>query len=118
MEHLLAEWPQDPTATQRRQLALNARMVQKNETELVAAKLAARLGLEHLWAVDDHTASWHSPAGETRNLRMVGHIRKALGREPSTRMLTLVGASRKGYYEAYLDQMHDVHVVSTDIVLR
>lgn len=234
VERLLAEWPQDPTAAQRRQLALtflaageapsavvqwlrlnetervaqdglteelvsalNTRMVQKNETELVAAKLAARLGLERLWAVDDHTASWHIPAGEaraygtnlrgvwnnpvanaskaahgvlyarvdqpdgimaiyrdantpesalgayqadfgpnhvepseqaygrrylsyweTRNLRMVGHIREVLGREPGTRMLTLVGASHKGYYEAYLDQMHDVHVVSTDTVLR
>lgn len=234
MERLLAEWPQDPTAAQRRQLALtflaageepsaivqwlrlneaervaqdglteelvtalNTRMVQKNETELVAAKLAARLGQERLWAVDDHTASWHIPAGETRayganlrgvwnnpvanaskeahqalyarvdqsdgimdiyrdantaesalgayqadfgpnhmepseqaygrrylsywetrNLRMVANIREVLGREPGTRMLTLVGASHKGYYEAYLDQMHDVHVVSTDTVLR
>ncbi len=234
VDRLLAEWPQDPTAAQRRQLALmflaageapsavvqwlrlnetervahdglteelvsalNERMVQKNETELVAAKLAARLGLERLWAVDDHTASWHIPAGEARaygtnlrgvwdnpvangrkaaldvlftrvdqpdgmmdiyrdantpeaalgayqadfgpnhvepseqaygrrylsywevrNLRMAGHIREVLGREPGTRMLTLVGASHKGYYEAYLDQMHDVKLISTDTVLQ
>lgn len=176
---------------------LNRRMTRRNETELVAAALAARLGLERLWAVDDHTASsdirpeeeegygkaimgsWDNPhskgrkadmavlnAGleqpdglleiyrayndpsqamvayradfganhvepspeafgrrylgywETRNLRMVANIRDVLGRFPGTRMLTIVGASHKGYYEAYLNQMHDVRLVSSDVVLR
>ena len=176
---------------------LNRRMARRNETELVAAALAARLGLERLWAVDDHTASsdirpdeqegyrkaivgsWDNPhsrarkaetavlnAGlerpdglleiyrayndpsqamlayrgdfgathvepspeafgrrylgywETRNLRMVANMRDVLGRYPGTRMLTIVGASHKGYYEAYLNQMHDVRLVSSDVVLR
>ena len=55
---------------------------------------------------------------ETRNLRMVANIRDVLGRYPGTRMLTVVGASHKGYYEAYLNQMHDVRLVSSDAVLR
>nr|WP_313415902.1 DUF5694 domain-containing protein [Brevundimonas diminuta] len=55
---------------------------------------------------------------ETRNLRMVANIRDVLGRYPGTRMLTIVGASHKGYYEAYLNQMHDVRLVSSDAVLR
>ncbi|MBK1968630.1 MULTISPECIES: DUF5694 domain-containing protein [Brevundimonas] len=176
---------------------LNRRMTRKNESDLLAAVLAARLGQERLWAVDDHTAdsasrpeeeaaqakaimaAWDNPYvqarkdmdqplfenlaqadgllniyrayntpetqmlayrsdfgathvepspeafgrrylgyWETRNLRMVANMRDVLGRYPGTRMLTIVGASHKGYYEAYLDQMHDVRLVSSDEVLR
>lgn len=177
--------------------SLNRRMVQHNETVLVAAALAARLGLERVWAVDDHSAdaamppeieeaygnavmaAWNNPvsqerheanmaleaglagpdglldiyraqndptsvmlayrsdfgaafvepspqgygrqylgAWETRNLRMVANIRDVLGRHPGTRMLAIVGASHKGYYEAYLSQMHDVRLISSDAVLK
>ncbi len=55
---------------------------------------------------------------ETRNLRMAANIRDALARSPGRRMLVLVGASHKGYLEAYLDMMHDVQVADTGPVLR
>ncbi|WP_313179240.1 DUF5694 domain-containing protein [Stenotrophomonas sp.] len=176
---------------------LDARVLRKDEVNLVAAQLAARLGLERLWSVDDHTAdtdtpkeqkkafakairgAWDNPAGkarraasapfddnvtqpggllalyrhensphtaqnvydsdfgaalvepspegfgrnyvgywETRNLRMVANIRDVLGRYPGTRMLAIVGSSHKWYYEAYLDQMHDVRLVDVEPVLR
>ncbi|WP_423164195.1 DUF5694 domain-containing protein [Stenotrophomonas maltophilia] len=176
---------------------LDTRMARRNEAGLVAGVLAARLGLERLWSVDDHTAdsptpesqqkayaaairgAWDnsfvkarraaderleanlaqpdgllamyraynapeaamvafnsdfgatlvepSPEGfgrnyvgywETRNLRMVANMRDILGQHPGTRMLTIVGASHKGYYEAYLNLMHDVQLVSSDEVLR
>ena len=176
---------------------LDTRMTRRNEAGLVAGVLAARLGLERLWSVDDHTAdsptpesqqkayaaairgAWDnafvkarraaderlganlvqpegllamyraynapetamvafnsdfgatlvepSPEGfgrnylgywETRNLRMVANMRDVLGQHPGTRMLTIVGASHKGYYEAYLNLMHDVQLVSSDEVLR
>jgi hypothetical protein len=161
----------------------------RNETELVAARVAAAAGLERLWSVDDQStfmgelpdedaygaaimAAWNNPATtaqaeeadaleagldqpdglltmyrtfnapsyaavkyrsdfgaalaepspegygrryvaywETRNLRMVANIREVLGRKPGTRMLTIVGASHKGYYESYLTQMRDVKLV-------
>lgn len=54
---------------------------------------------------------------ETRNLRMVANIRDVLGRAPGMRMLAIVGASHKGYYEAYLHLMHDVQLVDADDVL-
>lgn len=173
--------------------------VRRNETNLISAVLAARLGLERLWSVDDHSAdtpdssdpveqkafeaaimkAWDNPVSharraqdaklradldkpdgvlnlyraynsaeaqmqayggdfgatfvepspqgfgrqylgywETRNLRMVGNIREVLGQHPGMRMLAIVGASHKGYYEAYLNQMHDVRLVSADAVLR
>ena len=55
---------------------------------------------------------------EARNLRMVANIREALGRKPGTRMLAIVGASHKPYYEAYLDQMRDVALVDVRPLLR
>lgn len=234
MERLLADWPSEPSAAQRRRLAavflaagengsavvqwlrlpseerragdsltpelvryLDTRMAKPNEVGMVAGVLAARLGLERLWSVDDHTAdsptpafrkkayaaairaAWDnpfvetrmaadeqleanldkpegllemyraynsadaammaynsdfgatlvepSPEGfgrnyvgywETRNLRMVANMRDVLGQQPGARMLTIVGASHKGYYEAYLNLMHDVQLVSSDEVLR
>ena len=235
-ERLLAAWPAQPTAAERRSLAavflaagergsalvqwlrlapedrivgeglteplvamLNRIKDRPNETWLISAPLAARLGLERLWSVDDHSAdtpdpadpaekkaygdavmgAWDNPATaarraedeqlgarlgeadgllqlyraynapdvpqrtylsdfgaafmepspqgfgrqylgywETRNLRMVANMRDVLGQHPGTKMLTIVGASHKGYYEAYLDQMHDVRLVDPQAVLR
>lgn len=168
----------------------------RSETSLISAVLAARLGLERLWAVDDHSAdtpeptdpaeakaqgeaimaAWNNPATdarraaaakaeavpggllaryrainapadamltyrsdfgaalaepspqrfgrrylgywETRNLRMVANIRDVLAQAPGTRLLAIVGSSHKGYYEAYLNQMHDVRLVDAEAVLR
>lgn len=167
----------------------------RDESYLLAARLAARLGHERLYPMDDHTAdsmsedekawgeainkAWSNPTTEkrhkenearqarlntseeilaayraynapeemqlaftsdfgatleepspqrfgrqyvgyweTRNLRMAANIRDVLGLKPGMRMLVLVGASHKGYLEAYLHQMHDVRVVDTAPLLR
>jgi len=178
---------------------LETARTRRNETYLVAATLAARLGLERLWSVDDHSAdspgpvtpeeiqaneaaitkAWDNPATrarraeseqlnarlaqpdgllnlyraynapdapmlvyrsdfgaalaepspqgfgrqyvgywETRNLRMVANMRDIIGRYPGTRLLTIVGASHKGYYESYLNQMHDVRLADVGAVLQ
>lgn len=55
---------------------------------------------------------------ETRNLRMAANIRDILSAHPGERLLVIVGASHKGYLDAYLDEMHDVRIVDTDVVLR
>lgn len=55
---------------------------------------------------------------ETRNLRMAANIREALGYRAGGRTLVVVGGSHKFYLEAYLNQMHDVKIVSTDAVLK
>ncbi len=168
---------------------LKQRATRKNETDAVAARVAAASGLERLWSVDDQSTymgelpdedafgaaimeAWENPATkaqseeaealaaglnqpggllamyraynspsyaaikyrsdfgaalaepspegygrryvaywETRNLRMVANMREVLGRQTGTRMLAIVGASHKGYYEAYLAQMRDVTLV-------
>jgi Family of unknown function (DUF5694) len=165
---------------------LERQMASRNETSLIAARVAAMAGLERVWSVDDQSgyqgkiededaygaaisAVWAnaatdrrlaqaaelerqldrpggflamyraynaptyaeeayrsdwgaalrepSPRGygrhcvaywETRNLRMVANIREVLGRRPGVRLLAIVGASHKAYYEAYLRQMRDV----------
>ncbi|MGI4716909.1 MAG: DUF5694 domain-containing protein [Janthinobacterium lividum] len=60
-----------------------------------------------------YVANW-----ETRNLRMASNIREAVRNHPGNRTLVIVGFSHKWYLEAYLNQMHDVRIVSTDEVLR
>ena len=200
----LVQWLRLPLDERRAGDGLDDRLVahldklkmRRDETSLIAAPLAARLGLERLWSVDDHSAdsdepadqhayaaaitrAWDNPAAhareakdrqlrqglaqadgllalyraynapdaailafksdfgaaldepspqgfgrgyvgywETRNLRMVANIRDVLGRRPGTRLLSIVGVSHKGYYEAYLDLMHDVRLVDTASLLR
>jgi hypothetical protein len=175
---------------------LQAREQRGDETALISARLAARLGLERVTAMDDHSAdsdddadpkasgeaiakAWDNPATaqrkrtddafvaqlhtpqdllamyrslnapgqgklifasdfgaamnepspqrfgrnylgywETRNLRMASNIRDVLGMQPGIRMLVVVGASHKGYLEAYLNQMHDVRIVDTASLLK
>lgn len=55
---------------------------------------------------------------ETRNLRMVANIRAAFGNEPGARVLNIVGASHKPYYDAYLDMMHEVQLVDAEAILE
>lgn len=166
-----------------------------NENFLIAAALAARLGLERVYPTDDHTADpsisndpgygeafkriWDNPivkkrladeaelerglgsgegvlrlyryynqpsqaqivfdsdfgaalrdkspqlygrhyaaSWETRNLRMVASIRDAAATRPGDRVLSIVGASHKAYFEAYLSMMHDMRIVDARAVLR
>jgi len=60
-----------------------------------------------------YTMGW-----QARNLRMVSLIMTAAATEPGGRVLSIVGASHKPYFEAYLDQMHDVEVIKTDKLLK
>ncbi len=55
---------------------------------------------------------------EARNLRMAANIREAFGNAPGVRVLNIVGASHKGYYDAYLDHMSDVQIVDAEAVLK
>lgn len=54
---------------------------------------------------------------ETRNLRMVSNIREATILHPGARVLNVVGASHKPWYDQWLRQMADVEVVDAADVL-
>jgi hypothetical protein len=199
----LVQWLRLPTAERHAGDGLDVALVavlekqhaRRNEDTLIAAPLAAALGLERVVPMDDHTAdapssdpkasgeammkAWDNPATakrrktdeelaprlgdpegmmalyralndpsqgrlvfdsdfgaaleegspqqfgrgyvaywETRNLRMAANIREAIGLQPGSRTLVIVGASHKGYLEAYLNQMHDVRIVPALQVLR
>ena len=60
-----------------------------------------------------HYVAWW----ETRNLRMVANIRAAMGGRPGARVLNIVGASHKPYYDLYLSQMADAVIVDAAAVL-
>ena len=51
-------------------------------------------------------------------VRTVADIRAAMAAQPGARALVIVGASHKGYFEAYLNMMHDIRLVDAEAVLR
>jgi hypothetical protein len=202
----LVQWLRLPPVERRAGEGLDATLVarlevlrqRRNEEFLIAVPLAARLGLERLVLMDDHSAdrpyrnaeeekaagtaimkAWDNPATtrrkamdesltpgiatsggvlalyraynapeqariiydsdfgaalkepsperfgrgyvaywETRNLRMAANIRDVLGELPGQRLLVIVGASHKFYLQAYLDMMHDIRLVDTDMLLH
>ena len=60
-----------------------------------------------------YVAGW-----ETRNLRMVANVRAAFRERPGARVLALVGASHKPWFDSLLGQMQGVDIVDAETVLR
>jgi hypothetical protein len=60
-----------------------------------------------------YVAGW-----EARNLHMVANIRAAFAGQPGARVLVVVGAAHKAYFDAYLDLMHDVKLADVAAVLQ
>lgn len=196
------QWLQLPEAERRTGDGLDAALVtqlnaltqRKNEDNLIAARLAARLGLQRVYAVDNHTgdqvnvpdikafvraleAAWGSaspvakelkkqedalslqadllplyravnaPASlqvaaetnvstamrsaspehypqiwvggwEVRNLRMVANIRETFRERPGARVLSIVGASHKPWFDNWLGQLQGVDIVDVAEVLK
>lgn len=166
----------------------------RNEHYQLAARLAARLGLERVYPVDNHTgdnvqvadraafgeaisAAWQEGAGElaelfqredelahaddllplyrfineprylralaevnvhaalqakaaenypqmwvagweTRNLRMVANIRETFRERPGARVLIVVGASHKPWFDSWLGQLQGIDIVDAEQVLK
>lgn len=57
-------------------------------------------------------------AWEVRNLHMVANIRHAMAANPGGRVLVIVGAAHKQWFEAYLGMLPDVRLVDAQAVLR
>jgi len=196
------QWLQLPVAERHAGDSLNAALVEKldktsrsnGEEFQIAARLAARLGLPRVYAVDNHTgdnidvpdvkafvrsieAAWaaggaaikedekredalakgsdllplyraindsrnlrvradgnmgaamrgKSPEGypqiwaagwEIRNLRMVANIRETFRERPGARVLTIVGATHKPWFDAWLGQLQGVDIVDAVAALK
>ncbi|WP_313706825.1 DUF5694 domain-containing protein [Massilia sp.] len=196
------QWLQLPLAERRAGDSLDAALVRQltrigarnDESYQIAARLAARLGLQRVHPVDNHTgdlidvpdikafareieAAWaqadeafekrkqheqvlakasdllplyrsvNDPEGlrllaeanvvpalraksaqgypqiwvggwETRNLRMVANIRETFRERPGARVLTIVGASHKPWFDAWLGQLQGVDIVDAAALLK
>lgn len=196
------QWLQLPEAERREGNGLSAKLVErlgklmqrKNEDNLIAAPLAARLGHQRVYAVDNHTgdridvpdikafvksieAAWASGNAEmkglqqregelvqandllplyryintpdsmriyaesnvlpmmrdksvqaypqiwvggweVRNLRMVANIRETFRERPGARVLSIVGASHKPWFDEWLGQLQGVEIISAGEVLK
>lgn len=196
------QWLRLPEAERHAGDSLSAALVEQlerlgkrnNESIQIAARLASRLGLEQVHAVDNHTgdkidvpdikpflkaleAAWASGAAaldamnkreeplkaapdllplyrsvndpqslrvlaegnivpamrspspegyprmfvggwEVRNLRMVANIRETFRERPAARVLSIVGASHKPWFDAWLGQLQGVDIVDAAAVLK
>lgn len=92
------------------------RTLQEPETQraFVESDFLGALNLDSPERFGRQYVAWY----ETRNLRMVANIRAAFGNKPGARVLNIVGASHKAYYDGYLNQMSDVELVDMSQVLR
>ncbi len=72
---------------------------------------ALRVGEAQPWG-QMYVAGW-----ETRNLRMVANIRAAFAMRPGARVLVIVGASHKPWFDSLLGQMQGVDSVDVEKVL-
>jgi hypothetical protein len=55
---------------------------------------------------------------EIRNLRMVANILETFRERPAVRVLSVVGASHKPYFDQWLGQMQGVQIVDVEQALR
>ncbi|WP_156896247.1 DUF5694 domain-containing protein [Aestuariibacter salexigens] len=75
-------------------------------------------GLATAWPERDGLARQYVAWWQVRGLRMVANTLEAAANHPGARVLVITGASHKAYFESYLNQMHDVELVSVDAVLN
>lgn len=68
----------------------------------------AKDGYPQMWV-----AGW-----EVRNLRMVANIRETFRERPGARVLSIVGASHKSWFDHWLGQMQGVDIVDTTAMLK
>jgi hypothetical protein len=80
------------------------------------ADLQWRILLQH--ASPDDIARRRLAEWETRNLRMVAHIREAAAEAPGGRVLVIVGSAHKPWFDAYLGMMTDIQVVDAATILQ
>ncbi|HEY4070887.1 MAG TPA: DUF5694 domain-containing protein [Sphingomicrobium sp.] len=82
-----------------------------NEPATQRAAIASDMGRAARDTSSQHYGRQYLSWWENRNLRMAANIRGSFGNRPDARVLVLVGATHKGYLDAYLNMMQDVRLV-------
>jgi hypothetical protein len=80
--------------------------------------IASDMGLAVSYAKGQPYGRQYVAWWETRNLRIAANIRSTLQADPSARVLSIIGATHKGYLDAYLDMMQDIRIVDAEQFLR
>lgn len=65
-----------------------------------------------------HYGQMYVAGWETRNLRMVANVRATFREKPGARVLCIVGATHKPWFDSLLGQMQGVDIVNVEKVLR
>lgn len=89
-----------------------------NEPETQRATIASDMGRNASFTSPELYGRQYVAWWETRNLRIVANIRSTLQQDPQGRVLSIIGATHKGYLDAYLDMMQDVRLIDAEQVLR
>lgn len=89
-----------------------------NSAAYQEAVIAADFGAAAATPDEDAVARQYLAWWQTRGLRMAANVIEAAGNQPGADVLVIVGASHKPYFDAYLDQMHDVELVDVNAVLH
>lgn len=89
-----------------------------NDPKAGLAMVKSDMGANMAEPSPQHYGRWYVAWWEVRNLRMVANIRAAMVTRPGSRVLAIVGATHKPYFDAYLDMMQDVRVNDAAAVLR
>lgn len=88
---------------------------QLNSDRMARLAMAGDFGAAAGSALPGNTGRKYLAYWETRNLRMVANLRQVIG--SGRRVLAIVGASHKPYYERYLGMTSDVALADTEAVL-
>jgi hypothetical protein len=88
-----------------------------NSPEFQKMTVASDVGLAASTPDEDLVARHYVAWWQARGLRMAANVVEATGNRPGTRVLVIVGAGHKPYFDAYLRQMLDVEVVDAAAAL-
>lgn len=114
---LAAEWKRDKSAMKNGPSVLNWYRT-ANRHGAMDRQIRADFGTALAQKWPDTPARQYVGWWETRNLRMAANVRDAFTPTPGARVLNIVGASHKPWYDAFMRQMADVEVVDASTVLR
>lgn len=89
-----------------------------NRPEVLQTAIESDFGAALRDTSPQHYGQIYVAGWETRNLRMVGNVRAAFREQPGTRVLSLVGATHKPWFDGLLGQMQGVEIVDVEKVLK
>lgn len=88
-----------------------------NRSDRLASKIESDFGAALRDDSPQHFGQLYVAGWETRNLRMVANIREAFRERPGARVLSVVGATHKPWFDSLLGQMQGVDIVDVQDVL-